>query len=219
MRDEVFDPSTFSLFNIFEDTSLSEQSVQFCALYAPLDDGTCCIACDNSNFKLVGVWFVHVHGFAEDFGREDSGLLQRQFLCVVILQVANGIHTVFTRGMSLPGSIVARWIRAVELESLDGVPAGVHEGDSEGSAAAHLGVDVLLVGEEAHKLLAVDGGALAVDVPLAVQAAHVDQHVRVRHHPRHRHQDVLVHLVQLPTLTSWDKQVRCLFLLSGEDHT
>ena len=213
------DSSLSGLLNILEDTGFSEKSGEFGSLNTSLCDCTSCIACDHSNFELFRIGFVHVHGFSEHLGCQDSSLLQSQLLCVVILQIADGIHAVFARSMSLPCCIVARWIRAVELEALDGVPAGVHEGDSEGAATAHLGVDVLLVGEESHELLAVDGGSLAVDVPLAVQAALVDQHVRVGHHSRYRHQNVVVHLVQLPALTSWNEQVGSLFLLRSENNT
>ena len=104
--------------------------------------------------------------------------------------------------MSLPSGIVARWVRAVELEALDCVPAGIHQIDSEGAAATHLRVDVLLVGQVADELFDVDGRALAVDVALAMKAAHVNQHVCVGNDTRNGNQNVVVHLVQLSTLAS-----------------
>ena len=81
--------------------------------------------------------------------------------------------------MGFPGCIVARGVRAVKLVTLHSVPACVHERYSEGATAAHLSVDVLLVSKVADELLAVDRCSLTVNVPLAVQAAHIDQHVCV----------------------------------------
>ena len=81
--------------------------------------------------------------------------------------------------MGFPGCIVARGVRAVKLITLHSVPACVHERYSEGATAAHLSVDVLLVSKVADELLAVDRCSLTVNVPLAVQAAHIDQLVCV----------------------------------------
>ena len=63
-----------------------------------------------------------------------------------------------------------------------------------------------LVSKVADELLAVDRGTLAIDVPLTVQTALVDQHVCVCHNARNRDQNVIVHLVELATLTSWDEE-------------
>ena len=63
-----------------------------------------------------------------------------------------------------------------------------------------------LVSKVADELLAVDRATLAVDVPLTVQTALVDQHVCVCDNARNGDQNVIVHLVELATLTSWDKE-------------
>jgi len=66
---------------------------------------------------------------------------------------------------------------------------------------------VLLVSKESHELLAVDWSTLGVNVPLAVQTAHIDEHIGVGDDSRHGAEDVFVHLVQLTTLTSWDEEI------------
>ena len=95
----------------------------------------------------------------------------------------------------------------------------MHEGDTKRSAVAHLRIDVLLIGQVPHQLLDIDGRHLAVQVALAVDPAHVHEVVRVGNDSRHRRQDVLIHLVQLPTFTSWYKKRACLFLLGGKYNT
>ena len=112
--------------NILENFGFCEKSLKFNTLNRSLDDCTCCVASEHSNFKLISVGFVHVHRFAESFGCEDSRFLQSHVLPVVVFQWANGINAVFTSGMSHPCCVVAGGVRAVELEALDGVIAGVH---------------------------------------------------------------------------------------------
>ena len=97
--------------------------------------------------------------------------------------------------MSFPGCIVARWVRAVKLVTHDSVPASIHEGNTEGATATHLSVDMLLISKVADELLAVNWGSLAVDIPLAVKTAHVNQHICVGYDARNGDQNVIVHLV------------------------
>ena len=144
-----------------------------------MNDGTAGIASDETDLELLWVGLGHVHRFAENLSSEDGCLLKGKLFSVVILEGADSIDAVFASGMSLPGSIVSGWVRAVELVALHGIPAGVHERDAEGAATAHLGADVLLVSEEADKLLAVDGGALAVIVALAMETSLVNKNVSI----------------------------------------
>mmetsp|Transcript_15870 Transcript_15870/g.19990 ORF Transcript_15870/g.19990 Transcript_15870/m.19990 type:complete len:200 (+) Transcript_15870:76-675(+) len=187
--------SATSSFNIFEDSGLGQKRAQFGTFDASLRNFAICTTCEDSNLELLGVRLGHVHRFAEHLGSEHGRLLQTQILAIVVLERADRIHTVLARRVGLPRSVVARRVRAVELEALDGVVASVHQGDAEWSTAAIEGVDVLLVGEVADELLDIDRRALAEQVLLGVQAAHVDEHVSVGHHSRHRHEHMLVHLV------------------------
>ena len=169
--------SAASLLNIFEDSCLGKQLIQFCAFDASLYWLTVCTALENADLEFLSIWLRHVHRFAQHLGSQDSRLLESQVLTVVILKSADCIHTVLARSMGLPGCIVARWVRAVELEALDGVVASVHERDAKGSAASVEGVYMLLICEVANELLDVDRLTLAIDVSLSMKAAHVNQHV------------------------------------------
>jgi len=121
--------------------------------------------------------------------------------------------------MGLPSGVVARWVRAVELVALNCIVACVHERNTERSAAAHLGVDVLVVGEVAHELLNVDWAALAVQVSLAEKATHVNEVVCIGNDSRNRDHDVIVHLVELATLTNRNKEGGEFLLLGSHNHT
>lgn len=54
---------------------------------------------------------------------------------------------------------------------------------------------MLLISKVADELLAVNWGSLAVDIPLAVKTAHVNQHICVGYDARNGDQNVIVHLV------------------------
>jgi len=205
--------------NILEHSGISEQFAELSSLDASLLDCTISSAREDADLELVGVRLGQVHRFAEDFGGHHGGLLQGEVFAVVIFELAHSVHAVLTRNMSFPSRIVARRVRAVELEALNGVVASVHERDTEGAAAAIERVDMLLVGQVAHELLNVNGAALAVEVALGMDTAHINKHVGISDDTRDRTEHVVVHLVKLATLTSGHEERGSLLLLSGEDHT
>ena len=198
--------SAAGVFNILEDSCLGQQSIQFSALNASLLYFTVCATLQDTDLEFFSVWLCHVHRFAEYLGSEHSGLLKAQVLTIVILECADSVDTVLSSSVSFPSSIVARRVRAEELEALDGIVACIHQRDAKGSAATIECVDMLLVGKVADELLNIDGNALAVEVALGMEAAHVDQHVCIRDDTRDGDKHMLVHLVELATLTSGHKQ-------------
>ena len=121
--------------------------------------------------------------------------------------------------MGLPGSVVARRVRAVELEALNSIVASVHEGNAEGTAATVEGVHMLLVCEVADELLDVDGLTLAVELALCMDTANINEHISIGNNTRNRDEHVVVHLVKFSTLTSGHEESRCFLLLSGENDT
>ena len=121
--------------------------------------------------------------------------------------------------MSLPGSIVARWVRIVELEASNFVVSGVHEANTEGSGGAELGVNMLLIAEELDKLFAIDGLVVGVQMSLGVKSGIVDQVVSVGNDTGDGTEDMIVDLVELSGFSGGDEELAGLFLLGAEDNT
>ena len=205
--------------DIFEYFRVSKELIELSAINTSLLNLSRSCALDHTDLELLGVGLGHVHRFAKDFHGHYSGLLEGKVFTVVIFERADGVHAVLSSGVSFPCGVVARWVRAVKLEALDGIPASVHERDTEWAAATVERVDVLLIGEVAYELLNVDGTSLTVEVLLSMDTTSVNQHVCVSDDARDGHKHMIVHLVELAALTSGHKERGSLLLFSSEDHT
>ena len=68
-----------------------------------------------------------VHGFAENFDGEGTGLFQCHVIFVILLQETLGRSIISADGRGFPASIIARGIRLVELEAMDIIVASIQE--------------------------------------------------------------------------------------------
>ncbi len=78
---------------------------------------------------------------------------------------------------------------------------------------------MLLVRQVPHQLLNVDRVALAVQMLLGVQTAGIDQSVSISNDTGDRGKDMIIHLVELATLTSLNKQTGGFFLFASDDNS
>ena len=101
------------------------------------------ILVNDHDFELVGVGRGRVHGLAEDLRGEDQRLLEGAVLLVVALQRRDRVDRALASGVRLPGAVVARGVRAVQLETYQVILARVH--DAEGPRGTELGLHVLVV--------------------------------------------------------------------------
>jgi len=84
-----------------------------------------------------------------------------------------------TNARRLPGSVVSRRVRLVQLESIVSVPPCIDEGDSEGPEASVLSVALLQIADLLDQLLHGDGLLIRQRVPLCGQPGVVDEDVGV----------------------------------------
>ena len=117
--------------------------------------------------------------------------------------------------MSLPGGVVARGIRVVELEALDGIVASVHHTHAVGSARAVLGVVVKLVAEELDQLFDVDRLLMAVEVALSMDPGVINEVVCISYHAGDSGQHMVVNLGKFAGLASGHKEFGDFFFGSG----
>ena len=167
---------------LFKDFSISENLLKLFTFYSALDDVSLSILGDDSNLEFVGRRDVHVHGLAEDFRCEDECIVERAIFLVVVLECADRVDTVLASGMGFPGSVVAGGVGVIQLETGHSVVASVHERDAEWSARAKLSVAVLVVCQLLHERFNVDWRRLAEQVSLSIDAAHINQVIRISNH-------------------------------------
>lgn len=120
-----------------------------------------------------------IHSFAHRPHNKSNRLLYRDLILILLLQQTLCRPIVRAHACRLPAAIVPAWIGVVELELVMRVPAGVEDGDAEGTETTVLGVSLFEIAEALGEKLDGDGFIVGEEVALGGLSGVVDQRVGI----------------------------------------
>jgi len=174
---------------------------------------------NNWNFETRCLRFYGVHRLGQNLGSKNHSIVQIALFLVIFLKSSDRSYTVFTGGVSLVCGIVTWRIRAVKLETANAIESCIHKRYTEWSWATELSVLMLIIAKELNQLLNIDWRVHWVQMLLRMKTTIINEEVSVGDHSWNWAQHMIIHLVQLSTLSCRNEQFWYFFLLSGKNDT